>query len=281
MPIVYVVKLWSTLIINMKKNRIDLVMVEKNICSSRQKAQALIMSGSVYIDQVKVLKPSEQVDYDDNILVRNTKAFVGRGAYKLDKAIKVFNVDVNNKVCIDVGAATGGFTDVLLQNGASKVYAIDVGFGQFDWKLRNDDRVVLFERTNARYLNKKMFDEKPSIAVMDVSFISIKLILPALVSIMTSSPSLYVLIKPQFEAGKDKVGKHGVVKDCKTHIEIIDDISLFLNKMNMSIVNLDYSPIKGPKGNIEYICEIKNSNDILTLDKIENVVKLAHIELNK
>lgn len=266
----------------MIKNRVDVELVRRGLCASRQKAQALVMAGEVYIDEVKVLKSSEQVNETDNLIVRHkNKEFVGRGAYKLDKALKVFDADVKNKACLDIGAATGGFTDVLLKNGAKKVYAVDVGYGQFDWELRNDSRVVLYERTNARYLNSEMFDEIPEIAVMDVSFISVKLIIPDLIKVMTDNPTLYILIKPQFEAGKENVGKNGVVKDPKIHIEVIQSIYDFLMQINLTITKLDFSPIKGPKGNIEYICEIKNETNSINDLEIESVVYKSHKELNK
>lgn len=265
----------------MNKKRIDTELVRRGLCKSRQKAQAMIMAGEVYIDEVKIIKSSECISENANIIIRNKNDdFVGRGAYKLDKAIKVFNADVRGKICMDIGAATGGFTDVLLKNGAKKVYAIDVGYGQFDWKLRNDKRVVLYERTNARYLNKEMFSDIPEIVVMDVSFISIKIIIPELLKFLADDPTMYVLIKPQFEAGKENVGKNGVIKDPKVHIEVIKNISEFLEGINLCITKLDYSPIKGPKGNIEYICEIKKAllND-KTID-IDQVVYNAHNDLN-
>lgn len=265
----------------MNKKRIDTELVRRGLCKSRQKAQAMIMAGEVYIDEVKIIKSSECISENANIIIRNKNDdFVGRGAYKLDKAIKVFNADVRGKICMDIGAATGGFTDVLLKNGAKKVYAIDVGYGQFDWKLRNDKRVVLYERTNARYLNKEMFSDIPEIVVMDVSFISIKIIIPELLKVLADDPTMYVLIKPQFEAGKENVGKNGVIKDPKVHIEVIKNISKFLEEINLCISKLDYSPIKGPKGNIEYICEIKKPLFNDTVIDVDQVVYDAHNDLN-
>lgn len=266
----------------MSKNRIDVLMVNKGLCNSRQKAQALIMSGLVYINEVKVNKPSEQISDTDVIIIRDKgNKYVSRGAFKLEKALRVFNANVDNKICIDIGASTGGFTDVLLQNNAKKIYAVDVGFGQFDWTLRNDERVILMERTNARYLTANMFLEKPSIAVMDVSFISIKLIIPTLINIMDVNPILYVLIKPQFEAGKDKIGKNGVVRDPQIHINVIKDIRDFLAHNNLKLSQLDFSPITGPKGNIEYICCITKGNNIIDNTKIINTVESAHLSLGK
>ncbi len=265
------------------KNRIDIWLVENAYCNSRQKAQALIMSGLVYRDEVKILKASEIVAENDNIIVREKEHnYVSRGALKLEKALNIFHANVADKVCMDIGAATGGFTDVLLKNNAKHVYAIDVGYGQFAWELRTDSRVTLMERVNARFLTADMFVELPQIAVMDVSFISIKLIIPKAFEIMGDQGLFYVLIKPQFEAGRENIGKNGVVKDASIHEKVIFDIIQFLNKQNLCISQLDYSPIKGPKGNIEYICEIgKNTNlKAIDINLVKQVVHAAHQELD-
>lgn len=195
------------------KQRVDVALVARGLCESREKAQACIMAGQVYIDEKKVLKPSENVKEEDNLIVRGpAHPWASRGGLKLEKAIASFHADLTDKVCMDIGCATGGFTDVLLKNGARHVYAIDVGYGQFDWKLRNDPRVTLMERTNARYLTADMVPLHPTVTVMDVSFISIKLILPVAAALMGENGAFYTLIKPQFEVGKDRVGKKGVVR---------------------------------------------------------------------
>ena len=202
--------------------------------------------------------------------------FVSRGGYKLDKALKVFPVDPAGKTCVDCGASTGGFTDVLLQHGAAKVYSIDVGYGQLAWKLRNDDRVINLERTNLRYVTDEQIPELMDIAVMDVSFISIKLVLPAVQRLLKDDADVVCLIKPQFEAGREEVGKKGVVRDRKVHEEVVHGILDFAPTIGLSVQGLDFSPIKGPEGNIEYICYMKNS-DIPPADiDVEAVVAASH-----
>jgi len=266
-----------------EKLRADVLLCRRNICDSRQKAQALIIAGLVYVDEVKINKASEMLDFNANLNVREKEhSYVSRGALKLEKALTVFGADIRDKVCLDIGAATGGFSDVLLQSGAGFVYAVDVGYGQFDWSLRNHPKIKLYERTNARYLDAGLFDRMPEVMVMDVSFISIQLILPRIIALLGEHARFYVLIKPQFEAGKGKVGKNGVVKDPQVHIEIIQGICDFLQKLNWCLHQLDYSPIKGPKGNIEYICEIlhqdqKNNN--IDEEAIRTVVERAHASL--
>ena len=201
------------------------IRLSKQLNISREKAQRHIMAGDVYLDEVRIDKSSELVESTDTLTLRNEEeAYVSRGAYKLIKALDAFNIDVQNNICMDIGASTGGFTDVLLRNGAKKVYAIDVGYGQLDWKLRQDSRVCVMERTNARYLKPEDLPKKPSLAVMDVSFISILLLLPVIVDIIGKPGKIITLIKPQFEAGRKQVGKHGVVRDEKTHIDIIKNI---------------------------------------------------------
>ena len=206
--------------------------------------------------------------------------FVSRGGYKLDKALKVFPVDPDGWHCIDCGASTGGFTDVLLQHGASKVYAVDVGYGQLAWKLREDERVVCMERTNVRYISREQIPELLDIAVMDVSFISIKLILPALKGILKPDADIICLIKPQFEAGKEKVGKKGVVRDINVHREVIRDILDFCREHHLSCQGLDYSPIRGPEGNIEFLLWLKNSNMQEFEPDIDSVVDSAHKQIS-
>ena len=264
------------------KVRADVALVNRGLAESREKAQAAIMAGLVYIGERKINKASETVRPEDSLILREQSAgYVSRGALKLEKAIRVFQADLRGKVIVDIGASTGGFTDVCLRNGAEKVYAIDVGYGQLDWKLRNDPRVVVMERTNARYLTPLMFAEKPEIAVMDVSFISVKLIIPAAASVIGKNGVFYSLIKPQFEAGKGKVGKKGVVRDPETHMDVIRDIAGFVNSCGWEIRRLDYSPITGPEGNIEFLAEIRNgiTQEGISEEKIRMTVTDAHRRL--
>ena len=266
-----------------EKTRADVALVSRGLAESREKAQAAIMAGLVYIGERKVLKASEPVKPDDNLLMRKPEIqYVSRGALKLEKAVRVFDADLKDRVILDAGASTGGFTDVCLRSGARHVYAVDVGYGQLDWKLRNDPRVTVMERTNARFLTAADFPEKPEIAVMDVSFISIRLILPALIGIIGDQGIIYSLIKPQFEAGRDKVGKKGVVRDPKTHEEVIRNISSFVQSVGWIVRRLDYSPITGPEGNIEFLSEIVKADDSfsgITDRDICSVVAEAHGKL--
>ena len=266
-----------------EKTRADVALVIRGLAESREKAQAAIMAGLVYIGERKVLKASEPVKPDDNLLMRKPEIqYVSRGALKLEKAVRVFDADLKDRVILDAGASTGGFTDVCLRSGARHVYAVDVGYGQLDWKLRNDPRVTVMERTNARFLTAADFPEKPEIAVMDVSFISIRLILPALIGIIGDQGIIYSLIKPQFEAGRDKVGKKGVVRDPKTHEEVIRNISSFVQSVGWIVRRLDYSPITGPEGNIEFLSEIVKADDSssgITDRDICSVVAEAHGKL--
>ena len=266
-----------------EKTRADVALVNRGLAESREKAQAAIMAGLVFIGERRVMKASEPVRPEDNLLMRQPEnTYVSRGALKLEKAVRVFNADLKERVILDAGASTGGFTDVCLRCGARHVYAVDVGYGQLDWKLRNDPRVTVMERTNARFLTADMFPEKPEIAVMDVSFISIRLILPALTGIIGDQGIIYSLIKPQFEAGRDKVGKKGVVRDPKTHEEVIRTISEFARSIGWCIRYLDYSPITGPEGNIEFLSEIRKADDPsagITDNDIRSVEAEAHRKL--
>lgn len=268
-----------------EKLRVDLALVRQGLANSREKAQALIMAGQVYVKQVKVLKPSEKVAEDAELTVRgHVHPFVGRGALKLDKALKAFHVDVTNATAMDIGAATGGFTDVLLQNGASHVYAIDVGYGQLDWKIRSDERVTVMERTNARYLTHEQIPCVPDLTVMDVSFISVKLILPVAAALMENKGRFCILIKPQFEAGREHVGKKGVVRDPEVHRQVIADIAAFVPSMGYVMAQLDFSPITGPEGNIEYITELlpmEQASTTVDEARIKEVVAMAHQTLAK
>ena len=267
------------------KERIDTALVRRGMVQSREKAQALIMAGEVYIGEKKVLKPSEAVSSDAVINLRGSAdRYVSRGAYKLEKAIRVFSADLKNRIVMDIGASTGGFTDVCLRNGAKHVYAVDVGYGQLDWKLRNDSRVTVMERTNARYLTADQFEVRPDTAVMDVSFISIRLILPVAFSIIGPSGIMYTLIKPQFEAGRDKIGKNGVVRSIETHEEVLNGIIRFCDSIGLSVRNIDFSPITGPEGNIEFIAEImhKTDNNVMIEElTVHNVVVQAHRQLER
>ena len=262
------------------KMRVDAALVAKGLISSREKAQAAIMAGEVYIGERKVLKPSEPYHEDETLVLRKPRVeYVSRGALKLEKAVRVFHAALRDKVVMDIGASTGGFTDVCLRNGARRVYAVDVGYGQLDWKLRNDPRVTVMERTNARYMTGDLFPERPEITVMDVSFISIRLILPVAAEIMGAEGVFYTLIKPQFEAGRDKVGKKGVVRELKTHAEVLTGIVAFTESFGWRVVQLDYSPITGPEGNIEFLAEIRKRVDdapLLSDAEIERVVSGAH-----
>ncbi len=243
----------------MKKTRLDQLVFERGFAESRERAKTTVMSGLVFVNGQRADKPGMPVSSDAQIEVRGEAIpFVSRGGFKLDKALKVFPVDPAGKVCIDCGASTGGFTDVLLQRGAAKVYAVDVGYGQLAWKLRVDERVVNLERTNLRYVTSEQIPEKLDLAVMDVSFISIRLVLPAVKALLKEDADLICLIKPQFEAGREEVGKKGVVRDEAVHCEVVQGILDFAPTIGLSVLGLDYSPIKGPEGNIEYICHMVN-----------------------
>lgn len=266
------------------KKRVDVALVERGLAQSREKAQALVMSGVVYIGENKVDKASAQVTPEDELIVRQTgTGYVSRGALKLEKGLAVFGVEVKDRVAMDLGASTGGFTDVLLQNGAAHVYAIDVGYGQLDWKLRNDPRVTVMERTNARYLTADDLPLRPTLGVMDVSFISITKILPAAAAIMGENGEFISLIKPQFEAGRDRVGKKGVVRDAQVHLEVVKEILHFIDAdMGWTAQNLSFSPIKGPEGNIEFLVHIlpkERATHSVTEQEAAEVVRQAHESL--
>ena len=268
-----------------EKLRADVALVTRGICESREKAQASIMAGQVYIGERKVLKASEPVKPEDNLLLRApAHPYASRGGLKLEKALKSFDADVTGKVCMDIGCATGGFTDVLLRNGAAHVYAIDVGYGQFDWKLRNDERVTLMERTNARYLTADQVPLHPTVTVMDVSFISIQLILPVAAMLMGDEGVFYTLVKPQFECGRDRLGKKGVVRDPKVHQDVLKELVAFCPSFGWQVQALEFSPITGPEGNIEFLAKItKRTSDeeIVTDEMIHELVARAHETMKK
>ena len=264
----------------MAKIRLDQLVFDKGLAESREKAKALIMSGQIFLDGKRVDKPGMQVNEEAEIVLHGSSfPFVSRGGYNLDKALKVFPVEPAGKVCIDCGASTGGFTDVLLQHGAKKVYAVDVGYGQLAWKLRNDPRVINLERTNLRYVTSDQVADPIDLAVMDVSFISIKLILPVVKNLLRADADYICLIKPQFEAGREQVGKKGVVRDPSVHRQVIDSVLCSARSYGYSVLGLDYSPITGPEGNIEFICYLKNGLFSEPLISIEDIVQKAHSEL--
>lgn len=254
--------------------RLDVFLVENGYFESREKAKTEIMCGNVLVDE-KRLKASDKVKDGCNIRIIKQMPFVSRGGYKLDKAIKVFDLDFNGVTAIDIGASTGGFTDVMLQNGAKKVYSVDVGYGQLHYKLRNDKRVVSMERCNARNLTNKEFSEKADFVTMDVSFISILLIFPVLKDVLNEHGKVVALIKPQFEAGREQVGKNGVIRDKNVHIQVIHNVIDGAKKIGLHCEGLDYSPIKGPEGNIEFI-SIFGFNDEGFEPDINFVVENAH-----
>lgn len=265
----------------MKKARLDLLVFERGLVESRERAKTTIMAGLVYVNGQRSDKPGTPTPVDAEITIHGDGLpFVSRGGYKLDKALSVFPIQTAGKSCIDCGASTGGFTDVLLQHDAARVYAVDVGYGQLAWKLREDPRVICMERTNVRYVSPEIIGEPLDLAVMDVSFISIKLILPALKSILKKDSDIICLIKPQFEAGKEKVGKKGVVRDPKVHKEVISDILSFCKDQSLCICGLDYSPIKGPEGNIEFLLWLKaNTEQSDAVIDIDEVVFKAHEQI--
>lgn len=237
-----------------RKTRLDVFLVEQGLQESRQKAQAVIMSGAVFVNGQRVDKPGTPVAADAAVEVRgNPLPYVSRGGLKLEKAMSVWPIALTGKVCMDIGASTGGFTDCMLQNGAVKVYAVDVGYGQLAWKLRSDERVVCLERTNARYLTHEQISEEPDFSSIDVSFISLKLILPAVAGVLRDGGQVVALIKPQFEAGREKVGKNGVVRDPAVHREVLEHFLTHARESGFRILGLSFSPIRGPEGNIEYL----------------------------
>lgn len=238
----------------MKKIRLDQIVYDLGLAPSRERAKTTIMSGVVFVDGRREDKPGTQVSPDAKVEIRgDTLRYVSRGGLKLEKALSEFDIDVRGKRCIDCGASTGGFTDCLLQNGAEIVYAVDVGYGQLAWSLRSDERVISMERTNVRYITPEQVPEKLDIAVMDLSFISLKLVLPAVSLLLKDDASIVCLIKPQFEAGKEKVGKKGVVRDPEVHGEVLEDFVSSARGAGFSVAGLSFSPVKGPEGNIEYL----------------------------
>ena len=261
----------------MKKVRLDQLVYEQGHTESRERAKTTIMAGLVFVNGQRADKPGMAVSPDVQLEVRGSALpFVSRGGYKLDKALKVFPVDPAGKICLDCGASTGGFTDVLLQHGAKKVYSVDVGYGQLAWKLRTDERVVNLERTNLRYVTEEQIPEPIELAVMDVSFISIRLVIPAVHRLLLPDADYICLIKPQFEAGREEVGKKGVVRDSAVHEHVVREILDFAQAEGFSVLGLDYSPITGPEGHIEYICHLRNCAGQSKEFDVAAVVKASH-----
>lgn len=261
------------------KERLDVLMVKRGLAASREKAKAVIMAGDVLVDGQREDKAGTMfADTVDITLKGNPLPYVSRGGLKLEKAMTHFNLMLDGKVCMDVGASTGGFTDCMLQNGAVKVYAVDVGHGQLDWKLRNDERVVCMERTNIRYVVPEDIQERPSFVSIDVSFISLTKVLGPVRELMENDGELVCLIKPQFEAGREKVGKKGVVRDPAVHEEVICKVMEFAAEIGFELLHLEYSPIKGPEGNIEYLLHVRKAAEPIEADRlpVKETVKEAH-----
>lgn len=262
------------------KDRLDILLVKRGFAESREKAKAVIMSGIVYVDGQKEDKAGQTFADTANIEVRgSTLKYVSRGGLKLEKAMECFDVSVKDKVCMDIGASSGGFTDCMLQNGAKKVYAVDVGHGQLAWKLRNDTRVVVMEKTNIRYVKPDDIGESIDFASIDVSFISLSKVLPAAYNLLGGRGEIVALIKPQFEAGREKVGKKGVVREKSTHIEVIQNCFAYAKENGFFVRELEFSPVKGPEGNIEYLYHLVKSGDVDSDIDIEAVVNTAHEKL--
>ncbi len=266
------------------KIRLDTAVFEAGIAESREKAKAMIMEGIIFVNNQKQDKPGTQINSDAKIELRGEKLpFASRGGLKLNKAMASFGLDLRDKTCIDIGAAHGGFTDCMLQNGAKKVYAIDVGYGQLAWKLRNDPRVVNMERTNIRYVTREQIPDYPDFASVDVSFISLELVVPVAKELISDSGEIVCLIKPQFEAGKGKVGKKGVVRQPEIHAEVIEKVLNLMRQNDFRVLGLDYSPVKGPEGNIEYLIYAKKCQDAepdLAFD-VKALVASSHKALDK
>lgn len=264
------------------KTRLDVLLTEQGLQESRQKAQATIMSGLVFVNGQRVDKPGTAVPNDAKIEIRgNTLKYVSRGGLKLEKAMAEFPIELNGCICGDIGASTGGFTDCMLQNGASKVYSVDVGYGQLAWKLREDPRVVCMERTNARYLTPEQIPDPLDFASIDVSFISLKLIFPALYGLLRQGGEIACLIKPQFEAGREKVGKKGVVRDPKVHLEVLESFLTHAKDNHFTVLGITYSPIRGPEGNIEYLGYLRKSEEPDCISDLTALVDASHEELKE
>ena len=265
----------------MKKERLDVLLVQRGLSSSRERAKADIMSGLVYVAGQRVDKAGTSVPEDAEIELRGSSlAFVSRGGLKLEKALDTFGVTPEGKICVDCGASTGGFTDCMLKRGAEKVYAIDVGYGQLAWSLRSDERVVVMERTNIRYVTHEQVPDEIQLAVIDVSFISLRIVLPAVKALLAPEGEIVCLIKPQFEAGKDNVGKKGVVRDPKIHQMVLDNFVSLAHRLGFKILGLTFSPVKGPEGNIEFLGHLTLADVSGMEPDTADVVAQAHKTLN-
>lgn len=267
----------------MKKERLDALLMNRGMFESRAKAQAAVMAGQVLVNEQKIDKPGTPVPPDVAIrILGNNLPYVSRGGLKLEKALQIFPISVKDKVVADIGASTGGFTDCALQNGAVKVYAIDVGYGQLAWKLRSDERVINMERTNVRYLEKDSLPEQVDAATIDVAFISLDKVLPAVRKIVREDGFVIALVKPQFEAGKENVGKKGVVRDANVHETVINNVIDFAKSEGFGIAGLDFSPIKGPEGNIEYLLYLTlGKDDSVSREFVAELVSRSHGDLDK
>ena len=266
----------------MAKKRLDVLMTERALAESRQKAQAIIMAGQVYVNGQKVDKAGAPVGEDAQIEVRGkTLAYVSRGGLKLEKAVKRWPIQLSGTVCADIGSSTGGFTDCMLQQGAEKVYAVDSGYNQLDWRLRNDPRVVCMERTNARYLTQEQIPEALDFFSVDVSFISLRLILPPMRQLIKPEGEAVCLIKPQFEAGREKVGKKGVVRDPAVHLEVLEHFLQHAKESGFTVKDITFSPIKGPEGNIEYLGYISAKEGPYYEGDLEELVRQSHEDLKE
>ncbi|NLJ88106.1 MAG: TlyA family RNA methyltransferase [Epulopiscium sp.] len=266
------------------KERLDVLLVKKGFFDSREKAKRSIMAGLVFVDGIREDKSGVKVREDALVEVKETMKYVSRGGYKLEKAIDSFEIDLENKICLDIGASTGGFTDCMLQKGAKKVYAIDVGYGQLAWELRTDERVVCMEKTNIRYVKEEDLEDEGDFASIDVSFISLSKVLKVVMNLLKENGEIVALIKPQFEAGREKVGKKGVVRDPKVHEEVIINVIEYGLTEYLYLKGLSYSPIKGPEGNIEYLAYFSKDKDESIVDYeynlVKDIVKRAHEDLN-
>ena len=264
------------------KERLDVLAVKQGLAESREKAKALIMAGNVFVDGEREDKPGTTFPETAVLTLHGkTLPYVSRGGLKLEKAMQVFPVSLEGKVCMDVGASTGGFTDCMLQNGASRVYAVDVGYGQLAWKLRQDERVVCMEKTNIRYVTPADIPEKIEFASVDVSFISLSKVLGPVRALLAPGAEMVCLIKPQFEAGREKVGKKGVVREKSTHLEVIEAVTAFASEAGFTVLGLDYSPVKGPEGNIEYLLHIREGEGEAAEVRPREVVEAAHAALDR
>ncbi len=258
------------------KTRLDVYLTEHGFAQSRERAKSIIMSGHVFVNNQRSDKAGDIVPEGALVEVRGGELkYVSRGGLKLEKAVSEFSLDLKDKICMDVGASTGGFTDCMLQNGASKVYSVDVGYGQLAWKLRSDKRVINMERTNIRYVTDEQVPDKLDFASIDVAFISLKLVLPVVKSLLSDSGTGVALIKPQFEAGREKVGKKGVVRDPAVHAEVIQNVLDFTRDMGLKISAVTFSPIRGPEGNIEYLMYFSKNGENNEID-VEGIVKQSH-----